>query len=239
MPENASMEPAQRSAARFAGVLYLFQMATGVFGQSFVRDRLIVSGNATKTVQNILGAERLFRLSIATDLVTYATVILLIWALYVVLRPVNRNLALLAVLFRLAENAVLCVATVNSLVVPKLLSSVDYLKTFDASQLHSLVMLAFGAQGLGMNVAFILLGLGSTVFAYLLLRSGYIPRVIAAWGIFASLLLAIVTLAIIVFPGLAVLGLTYMMPMGLYEVGLGLWLAIKGIQIRPTTTGAT
>jgi hypothetical protein len=81
-----------------------------------------------------------------------------------------------------------------------------------------------------MSVGFILLGLGSTVFACLLLKSRYVPRALAVLGIVSSLVLAVVTLAIIVFPGLGALGLTYMMPMGVYEVGLGLWLLIKGIQ---------
>ena len=227
---HSTIEPAQHTAAKVIGFLYLFQMATGVFGESYVRGQLIV-GDATKTAQNIIRAERLFRLSIAGDLVTYTTVIVLIWALYVLLRPVNRNLVLLAVFFRLAENAVLCVASVNSLVALKLLSGADYLKTFEVSQLHSLARLALSAQGLEMNVGFILLGLGSTVFAYLLLKSRYVPKALAAWGIFSSLVLAIVTLAIIVFPSLGnVMGLAYMAPMGIYEVGLGLWLLIKGIQ---------
>src|SRR5712691_12142440 len=117
-----SIEPAQRTAAKIAGFLYVFQMALALFGETYVRGRLIVRGDATKTAQNIIGAERLFRLSIAGDLVVYTTVIVLIWALYVVVRPVNKNLALLAVFFRLVENAVLCVATVNSLVVLRLLS---------------------------------------------------------------------------------------------------------------------
>jgi hypothetical protein len=81
-----------------------------------------------------------------------------------------------------------------------------------------------------MNVGFILLGLGSTVFAYLLLKSRYVPKALAAWGIFSSLLLAVGTLAIMVFPGLGAVGLAYMMPMGIYEVGPGLWLLIKGIR---------
>jgi len=225
-----TIEPAQHTAARVIGFLYLFQMATAVFGQSYVRDQMIVRGDPTKTAQNISGAERLFRLSIAGDLVTYTAVIVLTWALYVLLRPVDKNLALLAAFFRLAETAVLCVATVNSLVVLRLLSGADSLKTFEARQLHSLATLALSAQGFGMSVGFILLGLGSTVFAYLLLKSRYVPRAMAAWGIFSSLLLAIGTLAILVFPGLGAVGLAYMMPMGIYEVGLGLWLLVKGIQ---------
>jgi hypothetical protein len=226
-----TIEPAQRTAARVVGVLYLIQMATGVFGESFVRSPLIVRGDAGKTAQNILGSERLFRLSIAGDLFTYIGVIVLIWAFYVMVRPINKNLALLAAFFRLAETAVLCVATVNSLVVLRLLSGADDLAAFAAGQRQSLAMLALGAQGLGMHVGFILLGLGSTVFAYLLWKSRYVPRAIAAWGIFASLVLALVTLAITVFPVLGeVLGLAYMAPMGLYEVGLGLWLVIRGIR---------
>jgi Domain of unknown function (DUF4386) len=225
------IEPAQRTAAKVVGFLYLFQMATAIFGESFVRGRLIVRGDATQTALNIIGSERLFRLSIAGDLVTYTGVIVLIWAFYVLVRPVNKNLALLAVLFRLAETAVLCVATVNSLVVLRLLSGAPDLKTFEAGQLHSLASLAISAQGLGMMVGFILLGLGSTVFAYLLLKSGYVPKAIAVLGIFSSLVLAVVTWAIMVFPNLGkAVGLAYMGPMGLYEVGLGLWLLVKGIQ---------
>ena len=74
------------------------------------------------------------------------------------------------------------------------------------------------AYGAGFSIGFVFLGLGSAVFSYLWWKSGYIPRVIAAWGIFSSLLLALVTLIIIVFPALGTsLGLTYMVPMGLYK----------------------
>jgi len=226
----STIGPAQRTAAKVVGFLYLIQMATGVFGQSFVRGQLIVPGNAAKTSENIIQGERLFRLSIAGDLFTYTTVIVLIWALYVLLRPVNRNLALLAAFFRIVENAVLCIATVSSLAALRLLSGADYLKTFQASQLQSLAMLSLVAQGLGMYVGFILLGLGSSLFAYLLLKSGYVPKALAGWGIFASLLLSLGTLAIQVYPGFVGAGITYMIPMGFYEVGLGLWLLVKGIR---------
>lgn len=226
---HTNIEPAQRSAARIAGFLYLVQMATGV-GAFFARGQLTVRGDASQTAQNILGAERLFRLSIAGDLITCVAVIILVWALYVLLRPVQKNLVFLAVFFRLVELAVLCAATVNALVVLRLLSGVGYLETFEPGQLHSLARLALSAQALGMSVGFIFLGLGSAVFAYLLLTSGYIPRALAAWGIFSSLLLAIVTLAMMVFPGLGSLGLVYMLPMGVYEVGIGLWLLIRGIR---------
>jgi len=225
--------PAQHTAAKIVGILYPIQMATGIFGEVFVRGQLIVRGDATRTAGNIMASEQLFRLSIAGDLITYILVMVLTWALYVLLRPVNRHLALLGAFFRLSELAVLCVATVNSLVVLKLLGGADYLKTFQPGQLQSLVMLAYNAQGLGMTVGFILLGLGSAVFAYLLLKSRYVPKALATLGIFSSLLLAFGTMAVMVFPRLEAIGMAYMMPMGLYEVGLGFWLLIKGIKAPP------
>ena len=224
-----SAMPAQHTAAKIIGIIYPIQMATGIFGEIFVREQLIARGDPTKTAENIVASEQLFRLSIASDLITYILVMVLTWAFYVLLRPVNRHLALLGAFFRLSELAVLCIATVNSMVVLRLLSGAAYLKTFEPDQLHSLVMLAYHTQGHGMMVGFILLGLGSAVFAYLLLRSRYVPKAFAVLGIFSSLLLALGTLAIIVFPGLGVIGMSYMMPMGLYEVGLGFWLLIKGL----------
>jgi hypothetical protein len=231
------ISPAQRTAAKVIGILYPIQMATGIFGEVFARGRLIVRGDPARTAENIMASEQLFRLSIAGDLITYILVMILTWALYVLLRPVNRNLALLGAFFRLSELAVLCVATVNSLVILRLLSGASYLKTFEPAQLHSLVMLAYNAQGLGMSVGFVLLGLGSAVFAYLLLKSRYVPKVLAGLGIFSSLLLALGTLTIVVFPDLGAIGMAYMMPMGLYEVGLGLWLLIRGVK-APTAQQA-
>jgi len=227
-----SATPAQRTAAKIIGIIYPIQMATGIFGEMFARGQLIVRGDAARTAENIMESEQLFRLSIAADLITYILVMVLTWAFYVLLRPVNRHLALLGAFFRLSELAVLCIATVNSLVVLRLLSGAAYLKAFDVNQLHSMVMLAYNTQGQGMMVGFILLGLGSAVFAYLLLRSRYVPKAFAILGVFSSLLLALGSLAIIVFPGLGVVGMSYMMPMGLYEVGLGFWLLIKGIKAQ-------
>jgi hypothetical protein len=235
-PERAPrpIEPAQRTAARVVGALYLLQMATGVFGQVFVRDRLIVHGNVEKTAQNIIAHERLFRLSIAGDLITYTAVIVLIWAFYIVVRPINRNLALLAVLFRLAENVVLCVATICSLVALRLLSGTGDLKAFLPEQLYSLATLIIHVQGLGMNVGFVLLGLGSALFAWVLLKARYVPAALPILGIFGSLLLAVGTLAVLIFPRLGSVAMACMMPMGLYEVSLGLWLLVRGLPVDVT-----
>src|ERR1041385_9248584 len=117
-----SATPAQHSAAKIIGIIYPIQMATGIFGEVFVRGQLIAREDPARTAENIVASEQLFRLSIAGDLLTYILVMVLTWALYVLLRPVNRHLALLGAFFRLSELAVLCVAAVNSLIVLRLLS---------------------------------------------------------------------------------------------------------------------
>src|SRR5437899_993041 len=89
-------EPAQHTAAKVAGFLYLFTMVTATFAEFYARGRLIVSSDAVQTAKNIAASERLFRLGTVSNLITFASVVILLLALYVVLKPINRNLALLA-----------------------------------------------------------------------------------------------------------------------------------------------
>src|SRR3954471_7028808 len=108
--ENQTTIALQCKAARLAGLLYLIAMATGLFAEFYVRfpSTLIVSGDAAKTATNIMAKERLYRIGLANNIVTFAIDVVLIWALYILLRPVNRNLALLAV-----ETTIACLAIIN------------------------------------------------------------------------------------------------------------------------------
>lgn len=230
------LEPSQHTAATVAGFLYLFTMATAIFSEVFVRGRLIVPGDAVLTAQNIAASEQLFRIGIAVDLVTFASVAMLVWALYVVLSPVSRHLALLAAFLRLAETAVAAGAAVNAFFAVRLLSGATYLEAFDAGQLEALARLFVTGQGFGLQIAFVFLGLGSAVYSWLWFESRYIPQELAAWGIFASLLLYLGALFVIVFPEpWRAAGYAWMAPMAIYEVGLGLWLLTRGIQLKRIT----
>ncbi len=235
---NTNAVAAQARAARLAGAMFLFVNAIGIFAEVFVRGSLL-SGDVTQVAQNIIDSERLYRFSIVSDLAMLTGGLVLIWALYVLLRPVNRDLALLAVFLRIVETTVTAAATVGSLIAVRLLGGAEYLNVFESGELHALSRLARNAFGFGQDVGFIFLGLGSAVFAYLLLRSRYIPRILAGWGVFASLLLATYNLVIIVFPG-AVETLMYvsLAPMGIYEITLGFWLLIRGAKIPASLASA-
>ncbi len=95
------IEPSQRSAARVAGLAYLISVAFVLYANFGLRGRLFVTGDMAETVRRIAAAEPLFRLSVAFDLVYCIGVVVLLSALYVVLGPVNRHLALLATLWKL------------------------------------------------------------------------------------------------------------------------------------------
>ncbi|MBL7996594.1 DUF4386 domain-containing protein [bacterium] len=226
----STIDESQSKAARVVGFTYLFAMVTAVFGNYF-RGSLIVSANAVETAQNIIAHEYLFRLVLASELLVYVIDIVLITALYVILNPVNRHFVLLAVFLRLMETATLVVSTLSSFVVLKLLSGAEYLQVFEVDRLQALAKLSLSEFGAGYKIGFVFLGLGSTVFSYLWLKSNYIPRALAVLGVFSSLLLAICNFAFIVFPNLErIVTMAYMAPMGVFEIAMGFWLLFKRLR---------
>lgn len=223
----------QSKAARLAGLLYLIAMATGLFAEFYVHfpSSLIVSGDAAKTASNIMAHERLYRIGIANNILTFAIDVALIWALYILLKPVNRNLALLAVFFRMTETTMACAAIVNSYVAMQFISDAGQLTAFDSNQIQALSIM-HDTYALTFIVVAIFLGLGSTIFNYLLFKSRYIPKLLGAWGIFSSLLLLISQFAIIIFPEVekTIIPACYG-PIAVDEIVLGFWLLFKGANI--------
>ena len=228
--------PLQLKAARLAGLLFLIAMATGLFAEFYVRfpSTLVESGDALKTTNNIIAHERLFRIGIANNIVTFAIDVVLIWALYLLLKRVNRSLALLAVFFRLIETTLACFAIINSYVAMQFIND-SPTKLFDLNQIQFLSLL-HSIYALTFVIVAVFLGLGSILFNYLFYKSGYIPKILAGWGIFASLLLLTSQFAIIVFPAVEnkIIPACYG-PIALDEIALGVWLLFKGAKIPIVT----
>ena len=218
--------------ARLAGAMYLLTMSTALFAEGYVRGSLLDGDSATLTAQNIVQSSLLFRLGIAADLITATGVVILVWSLHQLLKPVDARLALLGAFFRLVEIGIHFSAIVFSVIAVSLLSGSEYTRAFEAQQLHSLAGFVLRAQGAGLNIGFIPLGIGSAIFALLLFRSGYVPRVLAGWGVFASLLLATYAFGSIVAPSVRDFFILGMVPMFVYEVTLGSWLLLTGTAAR-------
>jgi hypothetical protein len=221
----------QAKAATIAGSLYVITMATSMIAEMACISPLIVRGDVAATAANIIAHQTQFRIGIATMLFTTLAVVPLFWGLYVILKPVNRDLALLAVFWRLTETALISTALINHLVALKYLAGNDYLKVFADNQLYALMNVSMSTYGSALFTGFVPLGFGSAIFAWLFYKSAYVPRFIGALGIFASLLLGLSCFLLIIFPKISPIVYPYsMVPMFFYEVGLGLWLWIKGVK---------
>jgi hypothetical protein len=228
----SSIDESQRKAARVVGFTYLFAILPAIFAEFYVPAQLIVYNNAAETARNIMAHERLFRLGIASNLIVFAVDVVLITALYVVLKRVNQNLALLAAFFRLIETTILVVVALNDFAVLRVLSGADYLRVFEADRLQALARLSIGAHGDVYNVGLLFFGFGSPVFCYLWFKSGYIPKALAAWGVFASLWVGVCAFAFIIFPEVAKIVTIeyYGGPIFFFELTMGFWLLFKGIR---------
>src|SRR6266849_2076986 len=96
-----TVETSPQTLARLGGVLYLIIIVAGLIGELFIRDKLVVSGDVTATANNIMASQLLWRISVAGDLIVLVCAVPLALIFYVLLRPVSKNLALLAVFFNL------------------------------------------------------------------------------------------------------------------------------------------
>jgi hypothetical protein len=226
-----SIHEFQRKAARVVGASYLLAIPPALFAGIYVASQLAAHKSAADMAQWIISHERLFRLGIACDLIAFTIDIALIAALYVVLKPVSRGLALFAAFCRVIETALFFSVTLKYFDVLGLLSGADYLQGFEANHLQALARLAISAHNSGYNVGLVLAGLGSTMFCYLWLKSGYIPKALAAFGVFASVLLTTFTFAFVIFPEYAKLVTVgfYGGPIFLFELTTGFWLLFKDI----------
>jgi len=214
--------------ARLTGLLYLSLVPLGFFG-IYVTTRLIVAGDAGTTAQNIMASESLFRLGIVSNLLVQVINIFVVLALYRLLKSVNRNMALLMVIFILLGVPIAMLNELNHIAALVLLGSPAYLKGFTADQLNALVSLFLEAHKQGINIASIFWGLWLFPMGYLVFKSGFLPRIlgilliIGCFGYlidsFAAFLLSNnqVSIALFTFWG---------------EVLFPLWLLIKGINVE-------
>lgn len=225
------IEPAQQTAARLAGLLYLLMMFIAMFGELYARSRLIVANDALQTATNLAASPTLFRIGIVSVLIKQAGDVVLLWALYIVLSPVNKNLALLAAFWRLVECSSFGMIALTDFGALRLAGGTSYLRAFDSTQLAALSRFFISVHHPGGQIAMFFFALGSTLFAFLWFQSGYIHRALAVLGIAASLLVLAGTFAILLVPAVeSFITPAYWIPIFVFEVTLGFWLLLKGIR---------
>lgn len=229
---DRTVETSPQLYARIGGVLYLIIIVVGAFGEAFVRDRLIAAGDATATAANIRSQESLWRFHIAAELFLLICAVALLLILFVLLRPVSRDLALLAVFFNLVSIGLEAATTLYLLVALFPLGNAGYLKAFAPEQLYAMASLSLKSHSHGFGVSLIFFGCFCLVIGYLIFRSGFLPKALGVLMQIAGLsyltnsfaLILAPTFANRIFPVVVVLAFVG-------EASLCLWLLIKGANV--------
>jgi len=227
-----TIDNSQRTAAKVAGFSGVFAMAIVVFANYALLNPLIVPGNAAETARHIAAHETQVRVIVTCFLTYSASVIVLLAALYVILKPVNRGLALVGALFRFVFASLWLLTTLNLLSAMRLLGSASYLQVFEADRLQALARLSLAANFDDYYVGLPFFGLAATVCAYLWLKSNYIPKGLAVFGVISSAWCVICAFVFLIFPQFNKIVNDYWFdsPMAIFEMAVSFWLLFKGLK---------
>jgi hypothetical protein len=225
--------PSPRTYARVAGVLYLVIFIVAPFAFFMGRVGVVVPGDATATVTNLMASESTFRLGMVAESVVVLVEIILTAILYVLLKPVSRPLALAAAFSRLAEAIVQIVNLFTSVPALLLLGGATYLAAFEPAQLEALVLLFLDVNAFMILVWGLIFGFHLLLLGYLVYRSGFWPRFLGILLLLASLGYLVQSYGHILAPQYDGLLATVVLVMTIPgELAFTLWLLIKGVDVE-------
>ena len=230
---SSIIDKPQRTAARIAGLAYPISFFIVVAANFGIFARLIIRGNPAETARNILANETLFRIGIAGDILYCVGIVVLLTSLYMILKPVSQNLALVAAFGRLIHGLTWLVVSLNLFTALRLLNVADYSRALGQDQIPALAALYLSGSD-AYYIGLLFWGLGATVCSYLWFKSNYISRALAAFGMISSAWCIACTFVYYIFPDFSnVVNLWWFdSPMVVFELVLSFWLLFKGL--RPT-----
>jgi hypothetical protein len=211
-----------KNTPHFLGIAFLIVLITSALGSIFL-NAAIGTGGTSEVMDNILNNMTMFRISIMTELFTSIGIIVLAVLLYSVLQEQNKIISLIALMFWVAEGITLAISKLGAFSLIQLSkhyesSKSDYLNTF-----YEVMFNGFDRTGYGLH--FLFYCLGGVLWFYLFYKSGFIPKMIALWGVIAES--GSLVGSVIVLCGINV-NMLYFAHIALLELAIGLWLAIKG-----------
>ena len=214
---------------KFAGLFYLIFIVTFPLA-SYMRSQLISYDDTAATVDNITANELLFRTAFITEIISALFFLLAAWALFLLLEPVNKSIAMLFLLLNLSGVAIECMNMAYMFSAIVLLGGAGYLTAIPADQLQAQVMFNLDMYRNGFIITQIFFGTWLLPLGYLVYRSGFLPRalgivlVLDFFGIvfwfFQYFLLP--DYPVLSYPGFAVSFIA--------EVSLTIWLLVKGVK---------
>lgn len=216
-----------RKTARMAGVFYLMFIIT-LASASYFRSRIIVFGDIAATANNIMSSQGLLRIGFVTEIVSAVFFVLAAWALYVLLKPVNRNLALLFLLLNLGGVAVECINALNLFAALQFLSGANYLNVFQTGQLQAMAMSFLNSYTNGFMIAQIFFGTWLLPLGYLVYKSRFLPKLLGILLILDFFGILIWFFQFFLLPDYGILSYPGLAISFIAEISISLWLLIKG-----------
>ena len=218
--------------ARFGGLLYLVIIAAGLFGELFVRGVLVVPGDAAATAAGIAASPMLWKSGIALDLLMHVCDVFVMWSIYVLLRVVHRDLALLVLLFNLVQTAMLAANKLLLLVPVFLLGDAPYLHAFAPAQLQAWSYLAIRLHEHGFGFGLLFFGVVCLLEGFLIRRSGFLPKLVGTLMQLAGACYLANSATQLLAPRVqAQLFPWIMLPCFVAELAFAAWLLVKGVNV--------
>lgn len=229
---NHTIEISERKIALTAGFAFLIMTTAAIFAILFVFEKLKVDGDAVATASNILASEMLFRAGFCSLILVLICDVVVSWALYIFLKQVNKELSLLAMLFRLIYVAILGAALFNLAIALNYLRNAEYLTALGTDRLYAQALLFINAFFDGWAIGLIVFGFHLLVLGYLVFKSDYIPKIIGVLIAIGALCYFMQNFAVFILPNYENHKATFEMvlgiPMAIGELSLAFWLLFNG-----------
>ena len=215
--------------ARIAGSLYIVIAVAAVFAHFIVPDALVVVGAPATTRVQIAAGAGMFRGGIAAEMFLLMLEVILSVLLYRLLAPVNRTLALLAMVSRLIMAAVHGANLINHLAVLVLSGGTVVDVALPAAQMDGLVALFLKAHSLGFTIGIAFLTIHVFAMGVLIYRSGYFPRILGVLFLLAGVGYLLDSAALLLLPSYTTTPVYLAVPITVAEIAFPLWLLIRGL----------
>jgi hypothetical protein len=229
--EDGSTERTQRIYARVAGFLYLWLIIADLVGLLTI-SHIVGSGTFAETTKRIVASEHLYRVALSSELIESVSAVLLAFALYVTLKPVDKLLAQIALYWRLGESFMGGVMSVFSFLTLRVYNPRQSFGVLGTDQSQALVGLTHHGASVAYDISGIFFSVGSTLFFYLFFKSRYIPRILSAFGVFASLIVTIICFGGLIFPEHAATLQYGWVPIAVAEITTGFWLMLFAVKAQ-------
>lgn len=227
---NTAFSP--QTFARIGGFAYLIIILAGLVGEMFIRNSIIVSGNAAATAKNISENSFLWRIGIAGDVLMHVCDLILAIVYYTLLKPVNKRLAQLSLFFGLMQTAILLSNKMNLVTPVLLLGNAEYLNSFTTEQLQSLTYLSLASHDYGLGLGFVFFGISCIIDGYLFIKSTFLPKPLGIILQLAGICYLVNSTTLLLFPQYSKVVFPIVFgPIAASEFAVCLWLIFKGVKL--------